>query len=200
MSKLTTLDLSEAKKRGVGKPPGSQNTANFVESVIGTEETNRRFVEAYLRTQNRGKAAEEVFGDTIKHHKVKAIKMMKRPAVQALLRQSLASANATPIRAAEIIADATNAVKYVGKDEREVPDHGVRLKSADMIIKVFDAYPGKSKDGWESEGSKHLHLHLEEPLAVRKFILLNGRLPNEEERKELIGDVIDVQVENEENA
>jgi len=200
MSDLITLDLSNKppaeEKKPHGKLPGSRNTKSFLEAVIGKHEVNKRFVDAFLRTQHKAEASKEVFGDSIKCHDQKAHAMMKRPEVRALLKQSLASANASPLKAAQLIADATHATKLVGRKEKEVPDHAVRLKSADMIIKVFDGYPGSSKEGWEGEGSKHLHLHMQEPLAVQKFILLNGRLPDDQERQKLVGDVIDVQVEN----
>lgn len=116
--------------------------------------------------------------------------MLHKPEVQKLLRQTMEAKSATPMKAAELIADAAEATKLVGKDEVEVPDHGVRLRAADMILKVWDAYPGKA-GGWGNSGeSKHLHIYMQEPLGVQKFILRNHRMPTDEERKAIAEETV----------
>jgi hypothetical protein len=170
----------------MGKVPGQRHTQNYMEKIHGKPEMYRRFADAYVKTGHMEDAVEIAYEGTISQKQIKAYRLMKKPEVREAMKMAFESRNATPTRAAELVADATMAEKRVGDGENAimVPDHGVRLRAADMIMKAFGAYDDKPS-GFEG-GSKHLHIYMQEPMPVQKFILQNQRVPTEEERKQLL--------------
>ena len=76
----------------------------------------------------------------------------------------------------------------IGKDNAiQVPDHGTRLKAADMALKVMDAYPsaGGGTGGERPNPQQHLHVHAQMSEAELRFLLLHSRYPTEAEKQAL---------------
>lgn len=114
------------------------------------------------------------------------------PVVRKLIQDALEAAGLTPEHLAKTIrraVDAKRVVFPVGCDEgvvTEHDDHKTQLAATDMALKLMDAYPDKMEIA-TSNGSQHLHLHFNEEIKVKRFILLNGRYPSDVERKALEG-------------
>jgi hypothetical protein len=170
----------------VKKGPGHGN--NYMEKLHGKEVIHGRFVDKYIECKNVKKAVLEAYGDTLKYPVVKGANLLKRADVQAIIKERLQKLNATPERVAEVVSDAFEATKIAGKLEQEVPDHRTRMQAANFVMKVYDAFPKAKVISGNGEGSKHLHVYLQEPAAVRKFIIENNRMPEPEERKLLLGE------------
>lgn len=148
----------------------------------------REFAEDYAKTMNAEHAVTVAYGNTIASKEMKAAALLKRPEVRAMVLEAMEANGATPQAAAKVIGEGLAAKKLVNAGEQmlEVEDHNVRLRAADMTMKMFGAYPKeKVKDG--GGGSKHLHVYLQEPAPVRRFIVQHGRMPTAEEKAQLNG-------------
>uniref|UniRef100_A0A6M3L7G9 Uncharacterized protein n=1 Tax=viral metagenome TaxID=1070528 RepID=A0A6M3L7G9_9ZZZZ len=166
---------------------GSHHTKGWLEKNLGKESVWREWCHAYIEHKDLAVATQKVYGDTIVDHKRKGFRLWENPEVRAILCQILEINNATPAEAALRIAEAMNATRTVGSGdtEREVPDHPVRLRASDMVLKAYDAYPRPQSMPSSGGGSKHLHIYLQEPKAVQKFIVTHNRMPSDAEREQL---------------
>lgn len=173
----------------MGRVKGQRHTQNYMEKIHGKPEMYKRFAESYVATGHAVDAVDIAYNGTISRKDVKAYNLMKKPEVRAAMKLAFEARNATPSRAAELVADATMAVKTIGQGENatEVPDHQVRLRAADMIIKAWGGYDDKPS-GFDG-GSKHLHIYMQEPMPVQRFILEHHREPTPDERKQIMGEI-----------
>ena len=171
-----------------GKMPKSQHGNLMMERIKGRETCEKEFVEAYVQEGNIEKAVDIVYGDTIRWKSTKGRELLKRKTVREMLQERMVQKNATPDRAADAISDALDAERAVpsGDSLEWVADHSIRLRAADMTLKIWDAYPKPDKEE-QSQISKHLHIHLQEPAIIQKFIVENQRPPTPEEREQLLG-------------
>jgi phage terminase small subunit len=156
-----------------------------LEKIYGKSVIWRRWCEAYIRTGSVTAATSEVYGDSITAPACKGSRLLANREVQEILQEIMEISEATPDVAAGIIGEACKATKVVG--ETEVKDHQTRLRAADMILKVFDAYPHDEVNINTTSTSKHLHVYLAEPMKVQKFIVEKGRMPTVDERREIDG-------------
>jgi hypothetical protein len=110
---------------------------------------------------------------------------LKNPRVRAVIQKALEDAGVTPDLLADRVKGALDATKSIyseGIKVAEEPDHRTRLEAVKEGFKVLDAYPRT-----EGSGGSHLHqhVHFDEPIEITRFIVLNGRMPTEEERKQI---------------
>ncbi len=153
---------------------------NKIERIYGQKETYRNFARALASGMNNEQAAAAVYGDSITDHAKKAKVLLHKEEVRLMVQEELLAVGAGPMESATVVAQGMRAKKLVGN--KQVVDHNIRLRAAAMSLKLFDAFP---KSGGPRQGttSQHLHIYMQEPRAVREFMLRNGRLPNESERK-----------------
>ena len=112
----------------------------------------QRFIAEYISNgQNGVQAALKVYGteDYNTANQI-AIDNLQKPTIMREIEKQMNDTGLTVKKALNAINDAYDAEKKGG------PDHNVRLRSADMTLKLADAYP-KNKE----VSHRHAHLHME---------------------------------------
>jgi len=117
----------------------------------------QRFIAEYISNgQNGVQAALKVYGteDYNTANQI-AIDNLQKPTIMREIEKQMNDTGLTVKKALNAINDAYDAEKK-GAGQASVPDHNVRLRSADMTLKLADAYP-KNKE----VSHRHAHLHME---------------------------------------
>ena len=110
-----------------------------------------KFIQRYLETKNATQAAMEVY--RCKNLRVAAVlgsENLTKPDIACEIDKYRKKGGLSIQKAINAINDAYDAEKKGG------PDHNVRLRSADMTLKLADAYP-KNRE----VSHQHQHLHME---------------------------------------
>ncbi len=110
-----------------------------------------KFIQRYLETKNATQAAMEVY--RCKNENVAAVlgsENLTKPDIACEIDKHRKEGGLSIQKAINAINDGYDAEK------KGAPDHNVRLRSADMTLKLADAYP-KNKE----VSHRHAHLHLE---------------------------------------
>ena len=115
------------------------------------------FAAEYVKNKGNGTQAALKAYDTDDERtaSVIAVENLGKPRVQNELARLLKESDVTVKRALEKVSDAMDAETVKGE-----PDHAIRLRSADMSLKLNSAYP----DRQQSFIHRHAHLHLVEAL------------------------------------
>ncbi len=118
-----------------------------------------KFIQIYLETKNATKAAMEVY--RCKNLRVAAVlgsENLTKPDIACEIDKHRKEGGLSIQKAINAINDAYDAEKKGG------PDHNVRLRSADMTLKLADAYP---KNREVSHQHNHLHQTMINKLSER---------------------------------
>jgi len=110
-----------------------------------------KFIQIYIETKNATKAAMEAY--RCKNLRVAAVlgsENLTKPDIACEIDKYRKEGGLSIQKAINAINDAYDAEK------KGAPDHNVRLRSADMTLKLADAYP-KNKEVTH----RHAHLHME---------------------------------------
>jgi len=110
-----------------------------------------KFIQIYIETGNATKAAMTAY--RCKNENVAAVlgsENLRKPNIACEIEKYRKEGGLSIQKAINAINDAYDAEKKGG------PDHNVRLRSADMTLKLADAYP-KNKE----VSHRHAHLHME---------------------------------------
>jgi len=115
-----------------------------------------KFIQIYIETGNATKAAMKAY--SCKNENTAAVlghENLRKPKIACEIEKYRKKGGLSIEKAVSAINDAYDAEK------KGSPDHNVRLRSADMTLKLADAYP-KNREVHH----KHAHLHLE---AIKEF-------------------------------
>ncbi len=130
-----------------------------------------KFIQIYIETGNATKAAMEAY--RCKNLRVAAVlgsENLIKPKIAREIEKYRKEGGLSIQKAINAINDAYDAEKKGG------PDHNVRLRSADMTLKLADAYP-RNKE--ESHRHAHLHLEMVNELAKLSFDELTQMMEKE---------------------
>lgn len=111
-----------------------------------------KFVQLYIETGNATKAAMTAY--RCKNENVAAVlgsENLRKPNIACEIEKYRKEGGLSIQKAINAIDDAYDAEK------KGSPDHNVRLRSADMTLKLANAYPSRAQEVHH----KHSHLHLE---------------------------------------
>ena len=115
-----------------------------------------KFIQIYIETGNATKAAMEAY--RCKNENVaKSLgsENLTKPDIAYEIDKYRKKGGLSIQKAINAINDGYDAEK--GPGQASVPDHNVRLRSADMTLKLANAYPSRAQEVHH----KHSHLHLE---------------------------------------
>jgi len=115
-----------------------------------------KFIQIYIETGNATKAAMEAY--RCKNENVaKSVgsENLTKPDIAYEIDKYRKKGGLSIQKAINAINDGYDAEKGAG--QASVPDHNVRLRSADMTLKLANAYPSRAQEVHH----KHSHLHLE---------------------------------------
>ena len=115
-----------------------------------------KFIQIYIETGNATKAAMHAY--RCKNENVAAVlgtENLRKPKIACEIDKYRQKGGLSIQKAINAIDEAYDAEKK-GAGQASVPDHNVRLRSADMTLKLADAYP-RNKE----VSHRHAHLHLE---------------------------------------
>ncbi len=110
-----------------------------------------KFIQIYIETKNATKAAMTAY--RCKNENVAAVlgsENLRKPNIACEIEKYRKEGGLSIQKAINAINDAYDAEK------KGAPDHNVRLRSADMTLKLADAYP-KNRE----VSHRHAHLHME---------------------------------------
>jgi len=155
----------------------------------------RRFVKEYVSNGGNATQAALQAYDCSSPSVARAVgcEVLAKPYVREEIQQVMDRVGLQTEDAVKTIKDALDAdcqtIVVLGQDgtilsSAAQPDHKVRLKAADMTLKLADAYP-REKEG-PKQAQLHQHLHVRvlpegTPLWVKKLALSLGRPPTEQE-------------------
>ncbi len=115
-----------------------------------------KFIQIYIETGNATKAAMTVYNCKNENvAKSLGSENLTKPDIACEIEKYRKEGGLSIQKAINAINDAYDAEKK-GASGEGVPDHNVRLRSADMTLKLADAYP-RNKE----VSHRHAHLHLE---------------------------------------
>ena len=116
------------------------------------KQKQKAFIAEYVRNGRNGVQAALKVYDTEDYNTANqiAIDNLQKPTIKREIEKQMNDTGLTVKKALNAINDAYDAEKKGG------PDHNVRLRSADMTLKLADAYP-KNKE----VPHRHAHLHME---------------------------------------
>jgi len=119
-----------------------------------------KFIQIYLETGNATKAAMETY--RCKNENVAAVlgsENLRKPKIACEIEKYRKEGGLSIQKAINAINDGYDAEK------KGAPDHNVRLRSADMTLKLANAYPSRQQE----VSHRHAHLHLQEELSKLSF-------------------------------
>ena len=111
-----------------------------------------KFIQIYIETGNATKAAMTVYN--CKNENTAAVlgsENLRKPNIACEIEKYRKEGGLSIQKAINAINDAYDAEK------KGAPDHNVRLRSADMTLKLANAYPSRAQEVHH----RHSHLHLE---------------------------------------
>lgn len=117
-----------------------------------------------------------------------ATRTSQHPAVREMVTKALESAGITPDLIAKKVKDHLDAklqrFDLAGNLIEAGDNFPAQAKAIDTSLKLMDAYPAASGVAPNKPPSIHFHLEATPP-AVLRFMVLNGRHPTAEERRQL---------------
>ncbi len=131
-----------------------------------------KFIQRYLETKNATQAAMEVY--RCKNLRVAAAlgsENLTKPDIACEIDKYRKKGGLSIQKAINAINDAYDAEK------KGAPDHNVRLRSADMTLKLANAYPSRAQEVHHKHS--HLHLKLQDELSKLSFEQLTEMMEKE---------------------
>ncbi len=135
-----------------------------------------KFIQIYIETGNATKAAMEAY--RCKNLRVAAVlgsENLIKPNIACELDKYRKEGGLSIKKASNAINDGYDAEKGAG--QASVPDHNVRLRSADMTLKLANAYPSRAQEVHHRHA--HLHLKLQDELSKLSFEQLTEMMEKE---------------------
>ncbi len=131
-----------------------------------------KFIQIYIETGNATKAAMEAY--RCKNENVAAVlgsEKLRKPNIACEIEKYRKEGGLSIQKAINAIDDAYDA------ERKGAPDHNVRLRSADMTLKLANAYPSRAQEVHHKHA--HLHLKLQNELSKLSFEQLTEMMEKE---------------------
>ena len=141
-------------------------------AVMKLKQKQKAFIAEYVENGGNGVQAALKVYDTDDYNTANQIARdnLQKPTIMREIEKQMTDTGLTVKKALNAINDGYDAEK------KGDPDHNVRLRSADMTLKLADAYP-KNKE--VSHRHAHLHLKLQEELSKLSFEQLTRMMEQE---------------------
>ena len=150
-----------------------------------------RFIKEYVTNGGNATQAALVTYETRNYSTAKAIgsENLTKPYIRREIDRLMKRENLSVTEALVTVREALDA-----KDAKGKPNHRIRLKAADMIFKLSDAYPKTTAAANPHQNSTYHSSSLtevmdrvrEEPAAIRRYVVIHGTLPSAAERERIL--------------
>jgi len=136
-----------------------------------------KFIQIYIETGNATKAAMTVY-NCKNENTAKSLgsENLTKPDIACEIDKYRKEGGLSIQKAINAINDGYDAEKK-GASGEGVPDHNVRLRSADMTLKLANAYPSRAQE--VNHRHAHLHLKLQDELSKLSFEQLTEMMEKE---------------------